>query len=98
MAAAKNHPNETSSEVLNPNIKVLREYEKKIVDLTRRNRLLKYPAKARAISFKMSISDFEESFGSAEEIEIEFPHKAILSEEEEMVEDAEKDTSIPPTD
>ena len=98
MTTVKNRPNETSAEVLSPNIKVLREYEKKIVDLTRRNRLLKYPAKARAISFKMNISDFEESFGSAEEIEIEFLHKAILREEEEVVEDAEKDSSIPPTD
>lgn len=98
MATVKNRPNKTSSEVLNPNIKALREYEKKIVDLTRRNRLLKYPAKARAISFKMSISDFEDSFGLAEEIEIEFPHKAILSEEEEEAENIEKDASIPPTD
>lgn len=98
MATVKNRLNETSSEVLNPNIKVLREYEKKIVDLTRRNRLLKYPTNARAISFKMSITDFEESFGSAEEIEIEFPHKAILGEEEDEIENAEKDESIPPTD
>jgi superfamily I DNA and/or RNA helicase/very-short-patch-repair endonuclease len=78
------------------NVGALKEYEKKIVDLTRRNRLLKYPAKARAISFKMSISDFEDRFGSIEEIEIEFPHKAIL--EEEIVEGDERDASIPSTD
>jgi len=80
------------------NIGALKEYEKKIVDLTRKNRLLKYPTRARAISFKMGISDFENSFGSVQEMEIEFSHKAILSEEEELGENNEKDTSIPLTD
>lgn len=81
-----------------PNIGVLREYEKKIVDLTRRNRLLKYPTKARVISFEMSISEFEKRFGSAEEIEIEFPHKEILHEDEVNDGEIERDASIPPTD
>src|ERR1035437_419023 len=87
----------TSKEIITPNIGVLREYEKKIVDLTRRNRLSKYPAKARAISFKMDISDFEHQFGAIEELEINFPHKAILDEELET-ENIEKNVFIPPTD
>lgn len=86
-----------SKEIITPNIGVLREYEKKIVDLTRRNRLLKYPAKARAISFKMDISDFEHQFGAIEELEINFFHKAILDEELET-ESVEKNVFIPPTD
>jgi very-short-patch-repair endonuclease len=45
----------------------------------------------------MSISDFEETFGTIEEMEIEFPHKAILREESED-EDEENNTFIPPTD
>jgi len=85
------------NETLSPNIGVLREYEKKIVDLTRRNRLLKYPAKARVISFKMDISNFENHFGSIEEMEINFPHKAILDEEVEA-DNIEKNVFIPPTD
>ncbi len=87
-----------SKEVLTTNIGGLREYEKKIVDLTRRNRLLKYPEKARTISFQMSISEFEHSFGSIEEIEIEFSHKAILREEESDDSEIEKNESIPTTD
>lgn len=79
------------------NIGALREYEKKVVDLTRRNRLLKYPARARAISFKIGIADFEQRFGAIEEMAVEFPHKAILNEEEES-EETEADATIPPTD
>lgn len=86
-----------AKEILTPNISVLRDYEKKIVDLTRRNRLLKYPTKARAISFRMDISDFENHFGLAEEMEIDFPHKAILNEELEF-DNIEKSAFIPPTD
>lgn len=86
-----------SKENVTPKIGALREYEKKIVDLTRRNRLLKYPAKARAISFKIDISDFEDRFGSIEEMEINFQHKAILDEEVENG-DVEKKVYIPPTD
>lgn len=97
MTMIKNHPEETSVEVLNPNTKILREYEKKIVDLTRRNRLLKYPANARVFSFKMSIPDFEDNFGAVEEIHIEFPHKAILNDMDET-DNIENDASIPPTD
>lgn len=80
------------------NTGALKEYEKKIVDLTRRNRLLKYPTSARAISFKMGIAHFEDSFGAVEEMEIEFPHKAILAEEEQLSINSEKDASIPLTD
>ena len=94
---AKNAEQVISKEATSFNISALKEYEKKIVDLTRRNRLLKYPSNGRAISFKMSISDFVKSFGSIEEMEIEFPHKAILAEDE-MAENNEKDTSVPPTD
>jgi superfamily I DNA and/or RNA helicase/very-short-patch-repair endonuclease len=63
-------------------IEILRAHEKKIVDLSRRNRLLKYPKTARAINFDMSFTEFQEKFGSIEELHIEFPHKAILNAED----------------
>lgn len=58
---------------------------------------MKYPATARAISFTMDIPDFEDHFGSVEEIEIVFPHKAILDDELDNDVDENK-IFIPPTD
>src|SRR5438034_634163 len=85
---------------------VLQGYEKKIVDLSRRNRLLKYPKNARAIDFEFSYEEFQQRFGLLEEFIIEFPHKEVLHEddsqqaliiEEEVSERQEEKVYIPPT-
>lgn len=77
-------------------IETLRIYEKKIVDLTRRNRLLKYPVKARVVTFDLSPAEFQERFGHIDDLTIEFPHKSILNENG-TAEDQE-DAYLPPTD
>ena len=61
---------------------ILQGYEKKVVDLSRRNRLLKYPKNARAIDFDITFEEFQQKFGILEEFTVEFPHKEILHEEE----------------
>lgn len=86
-------------------IKVLREYQEKLVDLSRRNRLLKYPKNARSITFDLTIDGFQEKFGHLEEMSIDFIHKAIfegdqainlgLFGEEQLVE--KEDVYVPPT-
>ncbi len=63
------------------NVSVLKEYEKRVVDLSRRNRLLKYPKRARAISFTIGPNDFFSRFGDAENLKIPFVHKDILGAE-----------------
>ncbi len=63
---------------------VLQEYEKKIVDLSRRNRLLNYPKNARLINFEITLEDFQQKFGVLDEFIIEFPHKELLQEEEKQ--------------
>ena len=60
-------------------IETLKEYENRIVDLSRRNRLLKYPKTARSIDFDMTFEEFQNRFGSPEVLHIEFPHKEILN-------------------
>lgn len=86
-------------------IDILKEYQKKVVDLSRRNRLLKYPKKARGIVFDMSLDEFQERFGQLEEMTVDFIHKNILEDKSENgalfeLEDVEKDEEeiyIPPT-
>ena len=68
--------------------KVLETYEKRIIDLSRRNRLLKYPKSARSIDFSMTLEEFQEHFGIVQELEIPFIHKDILFKEQEELEDA----------
>lgn len=63
--------------------KVLETYEKRVIDLSRRNRLLKYPKSARSIDFSMTLEEFQEHFGIVQELEIPFVHKDILSAEQE---------------
>lgn len=67
--------------------KVLETYEKKIIDLSRRNRLLKYPKSARSINFSMTLEEFQNRFGIIQDIEISFVHKDILSLEQEEFKD-----------
>ncbi len=56
-------------------------YKERVIDLSRRNRLLKYPKTARSIKFDLSYEEFSESYGILEEFQIEFLHKAILQSE-----------------
>lgn len=87
-------------------IKVLKEYQEKVVDLSRRNRLLKYPKNARSIFFNLSLKEFQERFGVLEEMSIDFIHKAVFEEaqlESQKLFDEERDSIekediyIPPT-
>ena len=71
-------------------------YEKKIVDLSRRNRLLKYPKKGRSINFSMTLKEFQKKFGLSEELYIEFPHKYVLEEEQATLPDKKIDKDQPP--
>lgn len=64
------------------NLDVLRIYEDKVLDLSRRNRLLRFPKGARSVTFLMELDEFQDKFGLPEELNIEFPHKEILKEEE----------------
>jgi very-short-patch-repair endonuclease/DNA polymerase III delta prime subunit/plasmid maintenance system antidote protein VapI len=84
-------------------VAVFREYQNKIIDLSRRNRLLKYPKTARAINFEMSFTEFQERFGNLEEIRINFPHRTILEAEgnDELLfneeSEAQQGEYLPPT-
>ncbi len=83
-------------------IDTLRGYQNKIVDLSRRNRLLKYPKSARAINFDLTFTEFQDRFGTLEELRIDFLHRAILKAEknDEMLFSGEDDSDneyIPPT-
>src|SRR3989344_5960938 len=89
---------EKTSGVPSEKIKILQEYERRIVDLTRRNRLLKYPARARAINFNMSPSEFQKEFGNLNELVITFFHKAINSQTLFEGEKEFEDIYVPPTD
>lgn len=68
------------------NKKVLETYEKRVVDLSRRNRLLKYPKSARAVDLSMTLEEFVEHFGLIQEFEIPFVHRDILSVEKKELE------------
>lgn len=63
------------------NLDVLQTYEDKVLDLSRRNRLLRFPKNARSIIFSMDLDEFQEKFGIPEELNIEFNHKDILKDE-----------------
>ncbi len=68
---------------IDPKIKTIRDYQEKVVDLSRRNRLLKYPLKARRISFDLSLQDFHENYGMSEDFSMEFLHKLVLAQDED---------------
>lgn len=71
------------------NLEVLRIYADKVLDLSRRNRLLKFPKGARSVTFLMNLEEFQNRFGIPEELNIEFGHREILKEEEkeEVIQD-----------
>ncbi len=58
------------------------EYRNKVVDLSRRNRLLKYPKNGKAIVFKSSLTEFFLRNPNLEELCIEFNHKDLFAEDE----------------
>lgn len=57
-------------------------YKNNIIDLSKRNRLLKYPQNGKKIIFKMDIQEFIKKFEDFEEINIEFTHKQIFEHED----------------
>lgn len=62
-------------------IDVYQKYQQQAVDFSRRNRLLKYPARATRIDFALNIDDCEGNFGLIEDLAVSFPHKKILEAE-----------------
>lgn len=80
---------------------ILKNYEEKVVDLSRRNRLLKYPKRGRTIDFKMSFSEFQEEYGPLDEFSIQLVHKDVLKDDEDdgddEVSDQDKEPLILPT-
>lgn len=80
------------------NLDTLIGYENKIVDLSRRNRLLNYPKNGKIINFDLNLQQFITHFGTLDELSIEFLHRSILNEEESKEADSkENDAYIPPT-
>ncbi|MEK7112583.1 MAG: DUF4011 domain-containing protein, partial [Patescibacteria group bacterium] len=78
-----NPTKKTTDTPIDPKIKTIRDYQEKVVDLSRRNRLLKYPLKARRISFDLSLKDFHGNYGVSEDFSMEFPHKLVLKQDED---------------
>ena len=60
---------------------IFRKYQQQAIDFSRRNRLLKYPAKATKIEFDLKLDECEEYFGKIQELAVTFPHKKILDSE-----------------
>lgn len=60
---------------------VFRHYQKQATDLSRKNRLLKYPKRAVGIDFEISLEEFKNQYNSITNFTIELLHKAILRDE-----------------
>ena len=63
---------------------VFHKYQQQAIDFSRRNRLLKYPAKATKIEFDLALDECEEHFGKIQELAVTFPHKKILDSEKKQ--------------
>jgi superfamily I DNA and/or RNA helicase/very-short-patch-repair endonuclease len=72
---------------------VFHKYKEQAIDFSRRNRLLKYPAKATKIEFNLTLEECEGYFGEIQELSVNFPHRKILESENKqgklLKEDAE---------
>ncbi len=76
------------------NLRTFSEYENRVIDLTRRNRLLKIPKRGRTIIFDESIKKFLVQYGSLDNLNIEFIHRQILQHEQSInLEDAKDDNN-----
>ncbi|MEX0848609.1 MAG: AAA domain-containing protein [Candidatus Dependentiae bacterium] len=64
------------------NLKTFLEYENRIIDLTRRNRLLKNPKNSKSIIFNVSVQEFFDKYNSLDDLSIEFCHGQILQHEQ----------------
>lgn len=75
----------SSKKQLNPAIdkklKVLKYYQNKAIDFSKRNRLLKYPSRALSVEFDIELKECQQFFGSMAELKIELPHKEILKQD-----------------
>lgn len=79
---------------------VFRKYQQQAIDFSRRNRLLKYPAKATKIEFNLKLDECEEYFGIVQELSAVFPHKKILDSEkkqEKLIEEEREELFDPRT-
>lgn len=78
---------------------VFRKYQQQAIDFSRRNRLLKYPAKATKIEFNLKLDECEEYFGTIQELSTVFPHKKVLDSEkkqEKLIEEEEREELFDP--
>jgi len=66
--------------------KNLKYYQNKVVDFSKRNRLLKYPARASSIEFDVPFEKCADFFGALSDFKCELPHKAILNQDVESQE------------
>jgi hypothetical protein len=81
--------------------KALIEYADKVVDLSRRNRLLKLPKNAKLITFNMDVATFIDQFGTLDDLRIEFLHNQILHQDNAALQPShaqQEGVCIPPTD
>jgi superfamily I DNA and/or RNA helicase/very-short-patch-repair endonuclease len=80
-------------------LKTLNYYQKKAIDFSRRNRLLKFPKSAACIEFEVPLGECEQTFGSISEFRLDLPHKQILAQDEpeEEASDEEKEFPLPQT-
>lgn len=62
-------------------LKTLNYYQKKAIDFSRRNRLLKFPKSAPSVEFEVSLNECEEMFGQISEFSLELSHKEILKQD-----------------
>ena len=76
-----NHNTAAVDDGLNKDQKIFKWYTDKALDLSRRNRLLKYPDKGARLEFDLSLDKCLEYLGSPAEMCAEFPHKKILDAE-----------------
>ncbi len=61
--------------------KIFRIYRDKALDLSRRNRLLKYPERGPKLEFDLTLQECAEYFNTPDELYVEFQHKKILDVE-----------------
>jgi hypothetical protein len=77
------HKNILMTEIATKQLEVFKRYKQAAIDFSRRNRLLKYPAKALKIEFNLSLEECASYFGDIGELSVTFDHKKILKNSKE---------------
>ncbi len=81
-------------------LKTLNYYQKRAIDFSRRNRLLKFPKTAPSVEFEVPLDECEETFSSISEFYLELPHKEVLEQdksEKEKEDEEESEFVLPET-